>query len=385
MSNPHFILFDGPQRPDLLPITATRAIADLRIGILTIKEKWEKHLNTSVSILTQHYLQPKYPFQNQKNTIYINAAFLPNKNLVDIIIQLNEATALIQENKIIAFKSQKAISTLEAINLNEYSVTEISNQNVIQYPWDIFTQNGNEIKNDIQLLDLKPNPDKLSKTNILLGNQIYIADGATCEASVLNTKDGPIYLGKDSEVMEGCTIRAPFALGEHATLKMQTKIYGDTSIGPYCKVGGEVSNSVLLAYSNKGHDGFLGNSVIGEWCNLGADTNNSNLKNNYSKVKAYHYPTKSYINTNLQFCGLIMGDHAKAAINTQFNTGTVVGVFANVFSAGFPPKFIADFAWNLDVFQLEKAYEVAQRVMERRSIILTENDKNILKYIYENR
>ena len=390
MSIQHIVLFDGNQRNHLLPLTATRAVADIRIGILTIKEKWEKYLNIKTDVLTQDYLQPKYSFNQNENTVFINANVLPTIQLVEEIKSLKSETALMINETTIAFQTNQQINSINnfatAFNQLNFQISTISNLQILSNPWNIFSWNGQEIKNDILLLGLKPNPEKLSSTNTLLGNEIYVEDGVSCECSVLNAKDGPIYLGKDSEIMEGCTVRGPFALGEHASLKMQAKIYGDTTIGKYSKVGGEVSNSVIFGYSNKGHDGFLGNSVIGEWCNLGADTNNSNLKNNYGKVSAWSYPEKKYINTNLQFCGLIMGDHAKAAINTQFNTGTVVGVCANVIDAGFPPKFVPDFSWgNSDVFQLEKAYEVAQRVMERRQIKLSEIDKNILKYIFDNR
>jgi UDP-N-acetylglucosamine diphosphorylase/glucosamine-1-phosphate N-acetyltransferase len=390
MSIQHIVLFDGNQRNHLLPLTATRAVADIRIGILTIKEKWEKYLNIKTDVLTQDYLQPKYSFNQNENTVFINANVLPTIQLVEEIKSLKSETALMKNENTIAFQTNQQINSINdfatAFNQLNFQIATISNLQILSNPWNIFSWNGQEIKNDILLLGLKPNPEKLSSTNTLLGNEIYVEDGVSCECSVLNAKDGPIYLGKDSEIMEGCTVRGPFALGEHASLKMQAKIYGDTTIGKYSKVGGEVSNSVIFGYSNKGHDGFLGNSVIGEWCNLGADTNNSNLKNNYGKVSAWSYPEKKYINTNLQFCGLIMGDHAKAAINTQFNTGTVVGVCANVIDAGFPPKFVPDFSWgNSDVFELEKAYEVAQRVMERRQIKLSEIDKNILKYIFDNR
>ncbi|HMV14700.1 MAG TPA: putative sugar nucleotidyl transferase [Chitinophagales bacterium] len=381
-----FVLFDGNERDNLLPLTATRAVAAMRVGILTIKEKWEKYLNTKVGIATQAYLQDKYGTINSSNAvIYINACILPNPQLVEAILQLSDNSILKNGNQQIAFSTTQSLSDLSAIHAysSNYEST-FTNYEFVEFPWSIFTLNGNEIRNDIQLLELKPNPEKLSKTNTILGHEIYVEDGVQCECAILNAKDGPIYLGKDSEIMEACTIRAPFALGEHACLKMQTKIYGDTTVGPYCKVGGEVSNSVFFAYSNKGHDGFIGNSVIGEWCNLGADTNNSNLKNNYGKVKAYNYPANDFINTGLQFCGLIMGDHSKSSINTMFNTGTVVGVCANVFGGGFHPKFIPDFAWNEKIFELEKANEVAQRMMERRKINFSETDKAIFKYIFEN-
>ncbi len=385
----HIVLFDGNERNNLLPLTATRAVADLRIGILTIKEKWEKYLNVKVDILTHDYLQPKYTYEAKDNAVFINASVLPTDDLLVAIEKIDNEMVMKNDATIIALRTNNLIYSLADLNNvidKLHSKTIQLSNSPINFPWDIFTVNGQEIKNDIKLLGLKPNPEKLSSTNTLLGNEIYIEDGASCECAILNTTNGPVYLGKDSEVMEGCTVRGPFALGEHATLKMQTKIYGDTTVGPHCKVGGEVSNSVLFGYSNKGHDGFIGNSVIGEWCNLGADTNNSNLKNNYGKVKAYNYPSKDFINTGLQFCGLIMGDHAKSSINTMFNTGTVVGVCANVFGGGFHPKFVNDFAWGNDaIFELEKAYEVAQRVMERRQINLSETDKNILKYIFDNK
>ncbi len=384
----HIVLFDGNERDNLLPLTATRAVADIRVGILTIKEKWEKYFNLKADILTQDYLHTKYTYQQKTETVFINANILPTIELVNEIKNLNEDEGLKIENRLIAIRTKKAISNLAEIQSIKNVILKFSNSQILKliHPWNIFTLNGQEIKNDIQLLGLKPNPEKLSSTNTILGNDVYVGENVSCECSVLNTLNGPIYLADHSELMEGCTIRGSFALCEHATLKMQTKIYSDTTVGPYSKVGGEVSNSVIFGYSNKGHDGFLGNSVIGEWCNLGADTNNSNLKNNYGKVKAWNYPAKDYIDTGLQFCGLIMGDHSKAAINTQFNTGTVAGVCANVFDEGFPPKFIPDFSWGKNnVFELEKAYEVAQRVMERRKINLSETDKDILKYIFDNK
>lgn len=388
MPKTHFILFDDEQRDHLLPLSATRAIADMRIGILTIKEKWEKYLYATVEVLTVPYLQPKYSCHPKENSIYINARVLPDATLVNDIKNLNEHTKLRSEDgQVIAIHSVAKLNIEEVLNYNEVycQIIKLSNYQ-IKYPWHIFQHNGNEIRNDIALLELKPNPEKLSATNQLIGKEIYVEEGATCEFAILNSNDGPIYLGKDAEVMEGCTIRAPFALCEHATLKMQAKIYGDTTIGPHCKIGGEISNSVIFGYTNKAHDGFLGNSVLGEWCNLGADTNNSNLKNNYGKVKAYNYPAKDFINTGLQFCGLIMGDHSKAAINTQFNTGTVTGVFANIFNGDFPPKYIPDFAWGENaVFQLDKALEVAQRVMERRGLLLSDEDKAVIAYLYEQR
>jgi UDP-N-acetylglucosamine diphosphorylase/glucosamine-1-phosphate N-acetyltransferase len=387
MSIPHIVLFDSRERNHLLPLTATRAVADIRVGILTIREKWEKYLKTSTDVLTQDYLQAKYPLLQKQATLYINAGILPNPELCREILQMGNNTLLQNEDCIIAVRTNRVTLSLETIGKNreEYIIAFSAYPlQKLNFSWDIFKWNGEEIRKDIHLLGLIPNPEKLSDTNQLLGKEIYVEEGVRCECSILNAQHGPIYLGKDSEVMEGCTIRGPFALGEYSTLKMQTKVYGDTSIGPHCKIGGEISNSVIFGYSNKAHDGFLGNSVIGEWCNLGADTNNSNLKNNYGKVKVWDYAAKDYVNSDLQFCGLIMGDHSKSSINTMFNTGTVAGVCANVFGAGFHPKFIRDFAWGVNgIFQLEIACEVAQRVMERRGIEITETDKKILKHIFE--
>jgi UDP-N-acetylglucosamine diphosphorylase/glucosamine-1-phosphate N-acetyltransferase len=290
---------------------------------------------------------------------------------------------------VVAIKTNKPVNTLKDLfSLNDLTLQHVRSDIQIRYPWNIFMLNGQEIRSDIRLMGLEPNSELLSKTNRIMGkDQVYVEEGVTCECSVINATQGPVYIGKEAEIMEGCTIRGTFALGKHSTLKMQTKIYGDTTIGPHCKIGGEVSNSVIFGYSNKAHDGFLGNSVIGEWCNLGADTNNSNLKNNYGNVRAWDYGAKDYINTGLQFCGLIMGDHAKSGINTMFNTGTVAGVCANIFGGGYPPRFIPDFTWGgpggFVEFTLEKTYEVAHRVMERRGIELTEIDKDILKYIFE--
>ena len=382
----NIVLFDTPQDwANLLPLTATRAIADCKIGILTIKDKWRNLLQTEPEILTQAYLQVKYKHIPNIGTIYVNAKVLPSANLLAHLEKLQLNGALVSNEVLVAFRSSELIQNNQTISQLKFSKQEtIEHLVMINYPWDIFLNNGNEIKKDIQLLDLKPNPEALSATNILIGKDIYVGKNVRCEVSVLNSNDGPIYLDDDTEVMEGCTVRAPFYLGKHSTLKMQAKIYGDTSIGEHCKIGGEVSNSVIFGYSNKAHDGFLGNSVLAEWCNLGADTNNSNLKNNYGKIKVWNYPTQDYINSGLQFSGLIMGDHSKAAINTQFNTGTVVGVCANVFDAGFSAKFIPDFSWGRNAeFALETAYQVTQRVMERRHLQLSEIDKSILKHIFE--
>ncbi len=393
MENSNLILFDLPETwKSLLPLTFTRSIADIRIGILTIKEKWEQHFKQNASCLVTAYLSDKYPLSKGKSNLYINGAVLPTPVLTDLLQQLPDNKLLVAAGTIIGFKSADTGITFDTINDHIANLTRIEfggDLLFISQPYDIFKLNAAAIDQDFDLLTFGRESQHLSKTNILIGpsSNLFIEEGAIVEASILNTNTGPIYIGKGAEIMENCAVRGPFALCEHAGLKMSTKIYGATTIGPYCKAGGEINNSVMFAYSNKGHDGFLGNSVLGEWCNLGADTNNSNLKNNYSEVDLWSYTTEKSVGTGLQFCGLIMGDHSKSGINTMFNTGGVVGVSANIFGADFPPKFIPSFSWGgaawLRTFTFDKGLEVASRMMERRSLTLSEAEISILKHVYD--
>lgn len=391
MSENKFILFDGIERQSLLPFTFTRAIADIRIGILRIREKWDIALKSECGILSQTYLQGLYSFNGSTPAIYINAAILPNKEIVDSITLLKAGEALFtKEGSLIALAPDATILEVRALLSLQESLSKKTFQHhcsSLKYPWDIFKYNASEIQNDIRALQLEPNGHLLEEDNkISHPENIYVEEGAIAQWAMLNAEKGPIYLGKDSHVMEGAIIKENTALCEHSTIKMAAKIYGDSTIGPHSKVGGEVSNSVIFGYSNKGHDGFLGNSVLGEWCNLGADTNNSNLKNNYSAVKSWSYLDKKQVNTGLQFCGLMMGDHSKCGINTMFNTGTVVGVSANIYGGGFPSKFIPSFSWGgqdgyID-YEFDKAIETAKRVMARRSVSLTDIDIEILRKVY---
>ncbi|MFC2090952.1 putative sugar nucleotidyl transferase, partial [Bacteroidota bacterium] len=333
------------------------------------------------------YLSKKFPADATNDNLFINGGLIPNSELVAVINSLTTGKLIKKDNKLLAFRTNNTtIDPLDAALLNQ--AKEYTGRiDLIDYPWKIFSLNGSEIAADFSLLTAGKVSIPLSKTvNILGDSPIFAEEGFKGEFITLNSSAGPIYLGKDSEVMEGSTIRGPFALGDHAVVKLGSKIYGPTTLGPHCKVGGEVNNSVLLSYSNKGHDGFLGNAVIGEWCNLGADTNNSNLKNNYTEVKIWNYPEERFVNTRLQFCGLIMGDHSKCAINTMFNTGTVVGVSANIFGSGFPRNFIPSFTWGgasgITEYRLDKAFETMERVMERREIALTEIDRKILEHVY---
>ncbi len=382
------IILADVNRNQLLPFTFMRPVAGIRCGILTVTEKWELLSGEKCSFLTEDYLSLKYPLKKEPENIVVNGSVLVNRELYLEVIGLRKGQALFYGDVCIAVNvSLEDINNYSSFeHLSFVSKTETAfTANSIQNPWDIFKLNDIAIKSDFDLLTKGRTSQPLSDSNKAINpQQIFLEKGAVVECAILNASAGPIYIGKDAEVMEGCTIRGPFALGEHATLKMSAKIYGATTIGPHCKVGGEVSNSVLFGYSNKAHDGFLGNSVLAEWCNLGADTNNSNLKNNYGVVKMYSYLAKADVSTGLQFCGLMMGDHSKAAINTMFNTGTMVGVSANVFGGGFPPKFIPSFAWggfDATVFQLDKALELAAQVYKRRDLEFDKTEADIFSHV----
>ena len=373
------ILFDS-NRSNFYPLSYTRPISEFRIGILTIKEKWT-HYYKNISTKTEDYLVSKYPIRKQKENLWIDASVLPSKELKTELDSLRNGEVLESNGKIIAFKNLN----YSFKNLNKINTSILVNS--IENIWDIFSDNGREIEDDFKLLTQARKSQKISDTNTVIGKHIFIEKGAKISCSILNAENGPIYIGKNAEIMEGAIIRGPFAMGENAVLKMGSKIYGPTTLGPHCKVGGEVNNSVFFGYSSKAHDGFLGNSVIGEWCNLGADTNNSNLKNNYAEVKLWNYEMERFKKTGLQFCGLIMGDHSKCGINTMFNTGTVIGVSANIFGSGFPRNFVPSFSWGgasgFQVYKLPKVFEVASKVFERRKLDFDENEQNILSEVYD--
>lgn len=382
----NYILFDGPSRNNLLPFTFTRPVADIRIGILTIREKWEAYLEFSTTTVTEDYLSEKYPMVEMDENIMINASYLPNLELAEMVKSLEANQAIFKDEDVIAFHTK---DTQEEIDFDTYEAIEYhDNVLKIEYTWDIFSKNGEAIQEDFELLTKGRQSQLIPEMTVAFNRKdIFIEEGAKLPLCSLNAENGPIYIGKNAEIMEGSMIRGPFALCEGATVKMSAKIYGPTTIGPYSKVGGEVTNSVIFGFSNKGHDGFLGNSVLGEWCNLGADTNNSNLKNNYAEVRLWDYQTESFAKTGLQFCGLMMGDHSKCGINTMFNTGTVVGVSANIFGSGFPRNFVPSFSWGgshgFTTYLTKKAFEVANVVMSRRHIEFTEQDKAILNHVFE--
>ncbi len=387
MSN--IILFDSAESNHLLPLTFTRPVCELRIGILTIRQKWEYLLKVSTATLTKDFLQAKFPLHIKEDNILINGHILPNEDLVSAVQLLQPGEILGNENQIIAARMNATqTAAFHPSNVHKVNQKYYKSYTTIKYPWDIFSNNAVAIESDFKWLTKNKTSQSLSQTNrAIRPDRIFIEEGAQVEMACLNATDGPIYIGKNALIMEGSLIRGPFAMCENAVLKMGAKIYKGTTLGPHCKVGGEVSNSVLQGYSSKAHDGYLGNSVLGEWCNLGADTNNSNLKNNYAEVKVWNYPKEGFKKTGLQFCGLIMGDHSKCGINTMFNTGTVVGVFANIFGSGFPRNFVPSFSWGghsgFTTYQTRKAFEVAERVMMRRSKSFDENERAILETIFE--
>ena len=372
------ILFDN-NRVNYYPLSFTRPIAYFRVGIFTIKEKWEQYYK-SVSVKTEDYLSSKFALKVQKDNLWIDARIFPSQALITELNSLRIGEALAKNGVIFAFRN--STFTRDKLNIIDSNASFNSIENL----WDIFLDNDREINSDFEFL-AKRKSQTLNQSNTLIGDKIFIEKGAKVSCSILNTENGPIYIGKDAEIMEGSLVRGPFAMLNNSVLKMGSKIYGATTLGPFCKVGGEVSNAVFFGYSSKAHDGFLGNSVIGEWCNLGADTNNSNLKNDYAEVKLWNYETESFKNTGLQFCGLIMGDHTKCGINTMFNTGTVVGVSANIFGSGFPRNFIPSFSWGgasgFSVYKLAKVFDVVEKVFTRRKLKFDKVEKDILTHVYE--
>jgi len=389
----NLILFDDDGWKSLLPLTYTRPIADIRIGILTIREKWEKHLEAKGSYITQDYLSEKYPINIEAENWVINARLLPNEKIIHLISQLTNNEALLYNDVMIAARlDEKQFKRLiEDESVNELVGVDLSNEqnlvDLIERPHHIFQNNADQLALDFELLTKDRNSIHISETNKVTNpSQIFLEEGAQVEHCYLDASKGPIYVAKHAKIMQGAMVMGGLALNEHATIKMGAKIYGATTVGPHSKLGGEVSNSVLIGYSNKGHDGYLGNSVLGEWCNIGADSNNSNLKNNYAEVKLWDYVSERFEPTGVQFCGLIMGDHSKCGINTMFNTGTVVGVNCNIFGSGFPRNFVPSFAWGgasgFSTFQIKKAFEVDSKVMERRDKRFDDVDQRILEHVF---
>lgn len=383
----NIILFDDPiVRKSLLPLTYTRPVAEIRIGILTITEKWRRRFNDQISFQTEDYLSKKYPLKKSEDNLFINGALCPDPKLIAAIEKLHSNDVLVRNGNVLAAKG----SDLNPSNLDNKNIIEHALEvNLIDQPWKIFKQNAGQIEADFALITKGRTSAAITDLHtIVYGKEnIFIEEGASIKAAIINAENGPVYIGKNSHINEGAIIKGAFALCEGAHVNMGAKIKGDTTIGPFSKIGGEVSNSVIFGYSNKGHDGFIGNTVIGQWCNLGADTNTSNLKNNYDSVKLWSYEKGGFKDSGEQFCGLIMGDHSKSGINTMFNTGTVVGVSANIFGSGFPRNFVPSFSWGgangFTTFQKGKADEVVERVMARRNLEYNEEEKEILHHIFD--
>ena len=388
----NLILFDDEIGKNLLPLTYTRPVSDLRVGISTIREKWERALDGKASFITREYLTEKYPIAIGEDNLVINGSVLPSPLLVRLIDELSVNEALVSSGDLVAARIpgnefDALIDGSFGENIEGYSLQETPVKKLTQL-WQIFTLCGEEIAEDFKHITKGRTSAVLSKTNSIIGDHpVFVEEGVWAEHVIFNTTNGPIYLGRNAKIMEGSLLRGPVAIGEGGVVKMGTKIYGASSFGPFCKVGGEINNVVMQAHSNKGHDGYLGNSVIGEWCNIGADANASNLKNTYSTVKLWSYAKEKFEDTGLTFCGLIMGDHSKCGINTMFNTGTVVGVSANVYGAGFVRNFVPSFSWGgpqgMKTFNLDKAIETAEAVSSRRKIEFSDTEKGILSTVFE--
>jgi UDP-N-acetylglucosamine diphosphorylase/glucosamine-1-phosphate N-acetyltransferase len=389
-NNRNYILFDDLSRDRLLPFTFIRPVAEIRVGILTIREKWEMWLHSAISSMTSDYLQEKYPLVQGDLNVLINGAITPNADLVGEIEALKPGEALVKDSFLIAV-------CLDKSELNDFDLTvpagfdqkQASSAFVkIARPWHLFYYNGPELISDYELVIAGKTSDHISATNnVIRPDRVFVEEGVKMEYVTLNASTGPIYLGRNTEIMEGALIRGPFALCEGAIVKMGAKIYGPTTLGPFSKVGGEVTNSILFAYSNKVHEGYMGNSAIGEWCNIGADSNTSNLKNNYTRVKVWDYVTGRAEDTGLQFCGLMMGDYSKCGINTMFNTGTVVGISSNIYGAGFPGNFIPSFSWGgaagFETYRVDKSFETIEKAMMSRNLTLSETDRKIIASVFK--
>lgn len=385
------ILFDSEVRYSLLPFTHTRPVADIRCGIMTMRERWEHFTKTQTGTLTLTYLQEVYPLNAGEDNLYINGSIFANIELFNTILQLKAGQQLVKDGMIIAAR----VAGLELIFAGDLRInTEMEDIHYegdidrLKNIWDIFSKNEHAIIADFQLITAgrtsQPVPEGVTVTG---KEKLFIEEGGVINAGcIINASTGPIYIGRKAEILEGVMMRGPIAICEGAVVKMGAKLYKDTTIGPGCKVGGEISNAVFFANSNKGHDGYLGNAVIGEWCNLGADTNCSNLKNNYDKIKIWDEHSFKSVQTGLTFCGLLMADHSKCAINTMFNTGTVVGVSANIFGGGFPEKFVPSFTWGgsegMTSYQLNRAMDTANRMMERRGRYLSPEELKMYEHIF---
>ena len=385
----NIILFETDQRNCLLPLCYTRPVASLRTGILTIREKWELRIEGQYSYRTEDYLKEKFPFHAEEDNLMLSAHICPTDELTDQIKQIKTGEGVIWNGIPVAARLSRQGAMEYPAQVNKIAWSDFKGElGLVRYPWDLITINDNQIRIDFEFLTRGRKSAPISCTNQLTGAEyIFAEEGAKIEFAMINASSGPVYIGKDAEIMEGSMIRGPFCLYDHGIVNMGSRIYGATTVGPYAKVGGEIVQSIILGYSSKAHDGFLGHSVVGQWCNLGAGTNVSNLKNNYDKVKVWSYPDNKFIRTGLQFCGLIMGDHSKTGISTMLNTGTVVGVGCNIYGSGFPRQFVPSFseggAHGYEIHTLKTVFSTAEKAMIRRNRVLTDEDQRILTAVFD--
>lgn len=395
------VLFDDHKRRQFLPLAYTNTVGDLLIGLATNRVRWELGMKVKTSSITVSNLQAKFPLDLAEDHMLVNSRLIADRHMIEKISSLSANERLVHEGNVLAWRldSQSVEMLAKEADRNDFlspehdagiphnDVSPSEEVLILEHLWDFYLMNATVMKADLDLINRTDFSIESGVGNQYLGGQVFIHKDAKVNASVLNAENGPIIIDEGAEVMEGCVIRGPFYLGKHSTLKMGAKIYGATSIGAHSKVGGEVNNSIVNSFSNKAHDGFLGNSVIGQWCNLGADSNNSNLKNDYSIVKLWNYEKESFVRSGQQFLGLMMGDHSKCGINTMFNTGTVVGVSCNIYGSGFQPNFMPSFSWgkpgSFTTYQFEKAMQVAEKVMERRKIALDDTEKALLRSVFE--
>lgn len=395
MNNPIIYLVDAPDsHENLLPLSFTRPVADFRIGISTIREKWEQHIPGIYNYLPVDYLREKFGDVSNPDAeaIFITGALIPDKEVADAILSMQPGEALCKNDTLLAFRG-----ILSHLINKEYKTLEYPGQpRIIKYVFDIFRLNPEMIAEDFHRLTAGRKSQPLSDSNRVIGDftdsegrqMLFIEEGASIEGATINLRKGPVYIGRNAEIMEGSCVRGPLALCEKAKIRMGSKIYGGSTFGPYCKVGGEIDNAVFFGFSNKAHDGYLGNAVIGEWCNIGAGVNASNLKNDYSKIRVWNYKSQTFMRTDLQFCGPIIGDHTKIGVNCMLNTATVLGVGVNIHGSGFPRVFVPSFSEGSPVtgftnVSMKKFHDIAERVMSRRDLRLTDIDNRIYEKVYE--
>ena len=389
----NIILYDDPLiKQQLLPLTFIRPVAGIRVGILTIAEKWELYSGENVSYRVDDYLSYKFPAILSDDSMLINGSVCPTPEIWLAIQSLEkgdgegEGEVLGNDGIVLAARVSEIPQDFAGLKITKEIKTDTT---IIQHTWDIFAENGQQIVADFKLITNGRESQKITDPHTIIYGleNVFVEEGVEFKAAIINAEEGPVYIGKNAKIMEGAIMRGPVSVGEGTHVNMNAKVRSNTTLGPFCRAGGEINNVVMFGNSNKGHEGFLGNAVVGEWCNIGADTNNSNLKNNYTMVKMWDYSQARFVKTGRQFCGLVMGDHTKCGINTMFNTGTVIGIGANIFGAGFPRNFIPSFSWGgaggFTSYRLERFFEMAENMMVRRNIQLSDLDRDLLSHIFE--